>query len=84
MNLTAWIIFVVLMGGIIFLNIIFFRGTKKSKENQKDSIPGITVKKEPWQKRNIVNGIIYYTVPWIVALGVITILTLKLCAALFA
>lgn len=74
MNLTAWIIFAVLMGGIIFLNIKFFRGTKKSKENQKDLIPGITVKKEPWQKRNLFNGFIYYVLPPLLwAIGTIAV-----------
>lgn len=74
MSLTAWIIFFVIIGGIIFLNIKFFGENKKPNEKQKDVIPGITVKKEQWQKRNLFNGFVYYVLaPLLWAIGTIVL-----------
>ena len=73
MSLTAWIIFISTMLGLIFFNLIFFRN-KKSGGNQKDTIPGVAVKKEPWQKRSLFNGFIYYVLPPLLwAIGTIAV-----------
>ena len=63
MSLIVWIIFGVIMGLIILANFFFFRNKdpKKKTKNQEDDIIAPKFKtKDPWQKRNLFNGFLYY------------------------
>ncbi len=63
MSLTAWVIFGTIIGLIFLANFLFFRnkGPKKAKGKQDDDITVPKFKtKDPWQKRNLFNGFLYY------------------------
>lgn len=63
MSLIVWIIFGVIMGLIILANFFFFRNKdskKKTKNQEDDTIAPKFKTKDPWYKRNLFYGFLYY------------------------
>lgn len=63
MSLGAWIIFGAAMALILFLNTLLKdkKTKQKNKKNESDDIVAPKFKTEdPWQKRNLFNGTLYF------------------------